>query len=214
MEGPTKVITFLGVTLDSELLVASLPLKKLVRIRQTIHLFVRSPVCSKKELQSLLWVLNHTMRIIPQGRAFVSRLLAHLPQHQDSDTAVKLSADAQADLVMWDRFMCDWNSISMFIPQPTDSSPRVFSDAGASIGFAAIFGHEWLASRWPPEVFHLSKFAPTSALFEIYPILAAAVTWGPVWSGKSVIFFTDNLATAKIVNKGRSGVPSDHVFYA
>ena len=205
MEGPAKVITFLGITLDSDLMVASLPMEKLARIRQVIHRFVRSPVCSKRDLQSLLGMLNHAMRIIPQGRAFVSRLLAVLPQGQDSDSPVRLPTDAQADLIMWDRFLCHWNGISMFIPHPTESSPRVFSDAAASVGFSAIFGQEWLASSWPPEVFHLPKFALTSALFEIYPILAAAVTWGPGWAGNSVIFFTDNLATARIINKGRSG---------
>lgn len=60
-------------------------------------------------------------------------------------------------------------------------------------------------SHWPAEVFSFPMFAHTSALFEIYPILVAAVTWGLVWSGKSLIFFTGNLATAKIINKDSSG---------
>lgn len=121
MEGLTKVINFSN------------------------HLFVRTPLCSERDLQPLLGMLNHAMRIIPQGRAFVSRLLALLPLYQDSDSVVKLQADARADLIMWDQFLCDCNGISVFILQSSDGSPRVFSDAAALVGFAEIFGHESLA---------------------------------------------------------------------
>lgn len=56
-----------------------------------------------------------------------------------------------------------------------------------------------------PEVFNIAGFSQTSALFEIYPIVTAAVTWAPTWSVHTVLFFTDNSATAEIINKGRSG---------
>lgn len=203
--GPSTVITFLGITLDTVLMIASLPQDKLVRIWGIINSLVRSPVCSKKDLQSLLGMLNFAMRIIPQGRSFVSRLLALLPLYQDADSAVQLQADAQADLLMWDQFLCEWNGISMFIHPPTTFSPRVFSDAAASVGFSAVFGCQWLAGPWPPEASDISWFAQTSALFETYPIVAAAITWGPSWSGHTVVFFTDNAATAEIINKDRSG---------
>lgn len=57
----------------------------------------------------------------------MSRLLALLPLYQDTDSAVQLQADARADLLMWDQFLCDWNRISMFIHPPTTVTPRVFS---------------------------------------------------------------------------------------
>lgn len=56
----------------------------------------------------------------------------------------------------------------------------------------------------PSEVFNISVFAKTSALFEMYPIVAAAVTWGPTRSGHTVIFFIDNSATDEMINKGKS----------
>lgn len=71
--------------------------------------------------------------------------------------------------------------------------------------FSAIFGCHSLPGPWRPEVTNICRFAQTSTLFEIYPIVADAVTWGPSWFGHTVVFFTDNLATAEIINKGRSG---------
>lgn len=139
-EGTSNIITFLGITLNTNLMVASLPQEKLDRIRWTIHNLVRSPVCARKDLQSLLGMLNFAMRIIPQGRSFVSRLLSLLPLCQNTASAVSLQANARADLLMWDQFLCNWNGISMFIHLPTAMSPRIFTDAAASVAFAEIFG--------------------------------------------------------------------------
>ncbi|XP_063301331.1 uncharacterized protein LOC134609442, partial [Pelobates fuscus] len=71
--GPTTKLTFLGIELDSINLKASLPHDKLTRLRGEIDLFLRNDVCTRKELQSLLGSLNFAMRIIPQGRSFISR---------------------------------------------------------------------------------------------------------------------------------------------
>lgn len=105
MEGPTMVLTFLGITLDTQAMQASLLTDKLNRIRDCIHAFTISQACSRMELQSLLGMLNFVMRIIPQGRSFILRLLALLPSALDLDSGVKLDAAAPADLRMWDEFL-------------------------------------------------------------------------------------------------------------
>ena len=54
---------------------ASLPLEKLARIREIMKGASDAATITKRELLSLLGHLNFAMRIIPQGRSFVSRLL-------------------------------------------------------------------------------------------------------------------------------------------
>ena len=73
--GPKKEIKFLGIKLDSVLMQASLPLKKLTLIRETMKASLYVATMTKRELLSLLRHLNFAMRIIPQGRSFISRLL-------------------------------------------------------------------------------------------------------------------------------------------
>lgn len=102
VEGLTQSITFLGIMLDTHFMQASLPPDKLTWIRSVIHAFARSQVCTKKQLQSLLGMLNFAMRIIPQGRSFISRLLVFLPQTQDTDKVLRFDQAAIADLAMWD----------------------------------------------------------------------------------------------------------------
>ena len=45
------------------------------------------------------------------------------------------------------------------------------------------------------------------AFLELYPIVVAAVLWGKYWKGKQILFHCDNLATVKILSKGRSKEP-------
>ena len=204
LEGPAWTLTFLGVILDTKAMQARLPADKLARIRECIHIFSVSRVCTRVELLSLLGMLNFAMRIIPQGRSFISRLLALLPSAPDSDSRVVLDAAALADLRMWDEFLQCWNGIAMFVPGESCSSPQVGTDAAATVGYAAIFGTHWLAGPWPEEVLAIPGFTESSALFEIYPIVAAAWVWGGSWAGQTVVFSTDNQAAVEIITKGRS----------
>ncbi|XP_073462173.1 uncharacterized protein [Aquarana catesbeiana] len=204
VDGPANSITFLGVSLDTCAMQASLPLDKLSRIRAVLHEFTHTKDCTKKQLQSLLGMLNFAMRIIPQGRTFVSRLLRFLSETQDPDQILNLDSAAIADLSMWEEFLSAWNGISLFIPIVSVHSPQVVTDAAASTGFAAIFGHHWFSGPWPQQILLIPGFSQTSALFELYPIVAAAQLWGHHWTGQTVVFSTDNQATADIINKGRS----------
>lgn len=64
--------------LDSNLMQASVPIEKLSCIRDIMSSFMSmaSKGITKCELLSLLGHLDFAMRVIPQGRAFISRLLA------------------------------------------------------------------------------------------------------------------------------------------
>lgn len=71
---PLRKLDFLGISLDSTKMQASLPLDKLKHIREFIQAFLLAPSVTKQDL-SLSGHLNFAMRIIPQGRSFISRLL-------------------------------------------------------------------------------------------------------------------------------------------
>ena len=73
--GPSQRLEFLGITLDSTLMQASLPLDKLNRIREFLRSFLNRVSITKRELLLLLGHLNFAMRILPQGRSFIARLL-------------------------------------------------------------------------------------------------------------------------------------------
>ncbi|KAI8495694.1 hypothetical protein Bbelb_266660 [Branchiostoma belcheri] len=70
-EGPSQVLVFMGIELDSVTQEARLPLDKLQRLKSSFLNWGSRTRCTLKELQSLIGVLNWVCAIIPAGRAFL-----------------------------------------------------------------------------------------------------------------------------------------------
>lgn len=135
--GPLKVIEFLGITLDSNLMQASLPIEKLNRIREIMRNSQASTSFTKRDLLSLLGHLNFAMRIIPQGRSFIARLLDLSKSVKDLKDIVTLDAGCRSDLNFWSLLLDNWNGISFFYNDDLESSIalKLYTDAAPSIGF-------------------------------------------------------------------------------
>ncbi len=88
--GPCKAISFLGITLDSDLMQASLPSDKLNHIREVKRNAKKLVSFSKRDLLSLLGHLNFAMQIIPQGSFFIARLLDFSKSVKDLNDIVTL----------------------------------------------------------------------------------------------------------------------------
>lgn len=208
-QGPLKVIEFLGITLDSELMQASLPLEKLERIREVMKSVLQSVSITKRELLSVLGHLNFAMRIIPQGRSFVSRLLDQAKTVEKLHDLVFIDEGCRSDLGFWS-LLCDkWNGISFFYNDHTETSVslKFFTDAAPSVGFGGFFNNQWFAGEWPKELKEFPSQCMSIAVLELYPIIVACILWGHLWSRKNIVVFCDNEATVNIINKGRSAIP-------
>lgn len=138
--GPLKVIEFLGITLDSNLMQASLPLEKLNRIREIMRNAQMSVSFSKRDLLSLLGHLNFAMRIIPQGRSFIARLLDLSKSVKDLKDIVTLDEGSRSDLRFWSLLLENWNGISFFHYDNLESSAalKLYTDAAPSVGFGGF----------------------------------------------------------------------------
>ncbi|XP_029904174.1 uncharacterized protein LOC115356996 [Myripristis murdjan] len=201
--GPSTSLEFLGISLDSLTFQAALPIEKLHRISLYISNYLLASRCTKRQLLSLLGHLNFAIRIIPQGRSFISHLLAISATIPSLHDFVTLDAACKMELHMWRDFLSSWNGVSFFyddhLTQPEDI--QLYTDAAPSIGFGGYYGGKWFASKWPPEMFSLSH---SSALYELYPVVIAALLWGHEWSSKVILIHSDNQPTVDIINKGRS----------
>lgn len=121
--GPLHKLYFLGITLDSVNMQASLPIDKLNRIREVLQDFLLTPSVTKRELLSLLGHLNFAMRIIPQGRSFISRLLDISKSVSHLHDLVFLDEGCRSDLQFWAKLCKFWNSISFFYHDHYETSP-------------------------------------------------------------------------------------------
>lgn len=200
--GPVTRLEFLGITLDSVRMEASLPGEKLERIRAIAASFVPECLVTKRRLLSLLGHLNFAMRVIPQGRSFISRLLDLASSVPGLHDVLSLDDGCRSDLRFWSRLLDDWNGISFFYDDVVYSSDslRFYTDAAPSAGFGGYFQGQWFAGHWPP------TFSPADsiALYEIYPIAIACRVWGGLWTRKRISVLCDNQSVVDIINRGRS----------
>ncbi|KAL7831600.1 hypothetical protein AOLI_G00291480 [Acnodon oligacanthus] len=138
---------------------------------------------------SLLGRLNFAMRIIPQGRSLISRLLLLAHPVVDLRDVVALGDGCRSDLRFWSRLLEQWNGVSFFYSDVVESSDSLalFTDATPSDGFGGYF--QGFAEKWPAEFSKFALGSASSALHEMYPIVIASVLWGEAWSQKRIKFF-------------------------
>ena len=137
-EGPATCVTFLGIELDSELMVARLPLHKIAELHCLLTQWQGRRCCLVKELQSLVGKLQHAGKVIRPGRTFLRHMLGLLkgiPRHQKF---IRLNTAFRSDLTWWLVFMETWNGISMF-PTEAHTQPdyHLFTDASGRLGCGA-----------------------------------------------------------------------------
>ena len=118
---------------------------------------------------------------------------------------MNIDIHCREDLHMWHEFLRNCNGVSLFYDaEYTFDSDMALQTHSSLFGFGSIFGSKWFCSEWPE---HLPAFPDgdlSMAFHELYPIVAAAILWGNLWTGKRVMFTTDNQAAMFIVRNGRS----------
>lgn len=73
-EGPSEVLTFLGIEIDSVRMEVRLPQEKLGELRSTLKRWRGMKSCCRKDLESIVGSLNHACKAVRPGRAFKRRL--------------------------------------------------------------------------------------------------------------------------------------------
>ena len=76
VEGPSTVLSFLGIVLDTTSMEARLPEDKLTRLKNEVSQWINHTDARKREILSLVGSLQHATKLVRHRRAFVSRMYA------------------------------------------------------------------------------------------------------------------------------------------
>ena len=200
LEGPAMIIIFLGIELDTQLMILRLPQEKLSELRTLLTQWQAKKFCLKKDLQSLVGKLQHACKVVRPGRTFLRRMFELLKGTSRRQCFIRLNTAFRSDLSWWCMFLESWNGISM-LEDATNRSPdcHLYSDASGSLGCGAWSGSSWFQYLWPNE------FSTRSiAVKELLPIVMACIVWGKAWRQKKVLAHCDNQAVVEVVNSGYS----------
>ena len=207
--GPDTVMIFLGITLDSNLMQASLPRDKVDRIIEMLNQYTEKRSVSKRDLLSLLGHLNYASRIIISGRSFVSYLLSLAHIVKELYHHVKLNQECRSNINMWSNFLTHWNGISFFYDSTVTAAADIelYTDASVSYGYSGYYQGKWLSVPWPDDRPKLGDKNMSITFMELVPIVTAVYIWCNSWSGKRILVHSDNQSAVNIIQKGQSRSP-------
>lgn len=207
-EGPSQIIQFMGIILDSGKMEARLPEDKVERIKSALSNFQSRRSTTLQELQSLIGTLNFACKVIAPGRPFLQRII-HLtrgvkkPHHH-----IKLTTGFYKDIEMWKMFIDQWNGIGLFLSPlwETSNTLSLFTDASGSLGYGGFFQNRWFQGQWLPSQ-QLGQPGISILWQELYAINVACHLWGALWTSKRIQFYCDNQGVVEVINSRRSKVP-------
>ena len=133
-DGPTTCLTLLGIEVDMVASQLRLPQEKLLRLRSLLDDWDDRKVCQRRELESLVRILNHACRVVRSGRMFLRHMLKGVRHHPVCPCPIKLNRSFRSDQTWWRLFSAkmELGVLSSFTASP--------SQLAHGVGFIGLRG--------------------------------------------------------------------------
>ena len=202
---PTTTAVVHGIELDTKNMIARLPQDKLINLREKLTTFKTKKKATLKEIQSLVGLLNFACRVITPGRVFLRRLINLTVGLENPSHHIRITSEARADISAWLEFLTAHNGVTMLVERIWVSSDKInlYTDAAGSDGYAAVLGSRWLHGQWFGDWLQLNI-----TILELFPIVAALITWSDLLRNHCVVFNCDNMAIVEVINNLSSKEPA------
>ena len=196
---PAPTMVFLGILLSSLDFTMSIPTEKMQNLKSTLTHWLTKSHATKKQLQSLIGLLEHISCCVKPGRVFMNSILNTLRDFPRNVHRIKLGVSFMADVHWFAMFAEVYNGTSI-MPELYFSEPDSVFACDASLTAAGGFYNGYY--------FH--KLFPTSLArhhinaLELLTVIVCAKLWGQHWGGQRITVYCDNLAAVTVINSSRS----------
>ena len=203
--GPARVITFLGIQIDTVNQVLSMSQEKMSEIRSELLAWKEKSYCSKRDLLAIVGKMNFCSQMIKNGKKFMRRLIELSTKGKSLNSKLKLTKQAKADVNWWVECMQKYNGIEWF-PKDIDMRTAIltFSDA-SNIALAGICENNWTIIPYTGEYLWLSK--KSIQYRELYAAVLTIATFAYKMRNKQVVMHIDNQSMQLSIQSGTSKVP-------
>ena len=202
--GPTTVLTFLGLQIDTNKMIVQIPDEKLNKLRIALIETLQKTKVTLKELQSLTGLLSFCSKAIPSARAFNRRFYDAMIRLRKHYHRIRVNLEMKSDIRVWLQFLDSFNGCSYYNmgEWQTDDSITLFTDSagGSDLGCGAIYQTHWAFMSWPRE-WVKKPFMKNVTFLELVPIVLAFHIWASKLKDKKIILNTDNQGLVPILNK-------------
>ena len=191
IEGLSTSLSFLGICLDTARREIRLPNDKLSRIRLTLAWWLHKKKATKREILSLVGLLQHATKVVRCGQTFIARMYATAAKVRELHFFTRLNSEFKSDLAWWHAFVQYWNGLSILQSPnlPPSTQITVQTDASGSWGCGAVCNHHWLQWQWPDVWASKDIMAK-----ELVPVVLSCAVWALLLAKKNVLLQCDNLS--------------------
>ena len=107
---------------------------------------------TKREIFSLVGLLQHASKVVRCGRAFVGRMYQAATKVKELSFFTCLTKEFRSDLFWWHFFLTSWNGLSLLRSSNfTQADCCIQIVASGLWGCGAVFGNHWFQRPWPVE---------------------------------------------------------------
>ncbi len=197
LEGPSTHLTFLGIHLNTVTMEASIPAEKIQKYIDNIRQLLSVNEATQAEVKTVIGQLNWCTAIVVSGRGFIRRLHDITLGPHCPGKFVPITDEIKKDLRIWLTFLQHFNGRVFIDYMPIESSETLnfFTDA-SFMGAGGVCGSQWYQIKYPPD------WASRHITYlELFPVVVGAHIFKHIFSGKKIVFYTDNYAVMVILNK-------------
>ena len=196
---PSQVMIWLGISFDSRDMTMRIPPAKLEEIMVTLEGWVGRTHATRREMQSILGLLEFVASVSPPTRIFTNRMLQNLRDTPRRGTET-LSLGFKQDLQFFRELLPHFNGIKIMDKGQVACQAELQLDA-CLVGCGGFTGDEFYSEDFPPEILACSH---TIAHLEMVNVVIALKTWAEQWRGQRVRVHCDNSNTCLAIQTGRS----------
>jgi hypothetical protein len=219
IEGPSQVMVFLGVELDSTKQSVGLSEQRVADTIALIQSFLTRKKTSRKVLQSLLGKLSFVSSCLPAARPFLRSVIDLTSGPVFKAKPRRLSADFKEELSFWLTHLQSWNRTQKWA---ATTVPFCFASDASTEGFG------WVVESAPPCPLPLPLEATPGSAFsgtwtgpdkdrqashvtiafgELFAAVSAVLTAGAALQDSHVVMVLDNSTDVAIVNRRATNAP-------
>ena len=208
----TQQIVFLGILLDGQSYVLSVPVEKCNKAIAMLQYVVQQRKVTIRQIQRLAGLLNFLNKAIVPGRTFTRSLYDKLRMKDSKGNLLKphhhvyLTKRNVLDCQIWQLFLqgspperlcrpfvdLDLYSDSRTLDFYTDST------LNENLGIGGIYGTRWFSKAWP--VGFVRTCEPCIGFVELYALVVGILTWGSELVDSRLVIYCDNEPVMNMVN--------------
>ena len=208
----TQQIVFLGMLLDGNKFLLSIPLEKSRKALELLEYVILKRKVTIKQIQSLAGLLNFLNKAVIPGRTFTRSLYDNLHIRDKKGKLLKqhhhtyLTKENVLDCQVWMSFLSGilperlCRPFTDFHNEEEYTILQFYTDASLNpkFGIGGIFNGQWFSQKW--EAGFIETYRPSIEFVELLALVAGVLLWGNQIQNVKCTIFCDNSSVKDIVN--------------